>query len=274
MPVDLTTEEIELSLVLDAIEAKYGYRLSEYSSSSMRRRIRAAMSKYGAGHLGELQHRLLTDRSLFTSIFDDLTVHVSDLFRDPGFYAALRRHLVPLLRTYPELKIWHAGCASGEEVYSMAILLAEENLYERAQLYATDVSGRSLDQARKGLYTEERFAQFEANYEAAGGKGKLADYFCRAYGRVSVLPWLQKNVVFFQHDLAVDQALGRMNVILCRNVLIYFQKPLRNRVLDVFATGLCEGGFLCLGQSESLVHHAAFSDFEVNDRIYRYGGGS
>jgi len=267
-------EGIEVSLVLEAIYRRYGYDLRGYGTDSMNRRVRAALAKSGLDHLGELQHRLLANPEFFASVFEDLTVHVSEMFRDPGFYRAFRERVVPALRTYPELKIWHAGCSSGEEVYATAILLMEENLYERSQIYGTDLSVGTLERAREGVYSEEQARTFAQRYAESGGKRRFEDYTRAAYDRVAVQDRLRKNVVFFHHDLVSDYALGEMHVIFCRNVLIYFGASLRERVLGVLKDGLCRGGFLCLGASESLpaAFEGAFSTFAANERIYQLRG--
>jgi chemotaxis protein methyltransferase CheR len=264
-------EELEIRLLLEAIHARYGYRFQDYAQSSMRRRVRAALARSGLSHLGELQHRLLADAEFFATMLDELTVRVSDLFRDPPFYRALRESVVPLLRTYPILKIWHAGCASGEEVYSTAILLSEENLSGRAQIYATDMSPKALEMARDGIYPEDRLAAFAHNYALSGGRRDLSDYFSRAYGRVVVREGLRQNVVFFQHDLTSDHALGEMHVVFCRNVLIYLGTELRARALSTFAGCLARGGFLCLGMNENLPAEFGkqFADCAPRERIYR-----
>jgi chemotaxis protein methyltransferase CheR len=265
------TEALETRLVLEAIFSQYGYDFRGYGTASMGRRLSAVLARTGVPHLGELQHRIVTEPEFFVSVLDDLTVQVSEMFRDPQFYRTLREQVVPLLRTYPELKIWHAGCASGEEVYTTAILLAEEDLSERTQIYATDVSARALERARAGVYPEARVPAFSANYVASGGKRSFEDYYSSAYGGIVVREWLRKQVVFFQHDLVSDYALGEMHVILCRNVLLYFGPALRERVLDLFAGSLCRSGFLCLGGSEAIPSSSAhlFGDFSSAQRIYR-----
>jgi chemotaxis protein methyltransferase CheR len=270
------TEQIEVRLVLEAIHARYGYDFRDYSAPSITRRVKAALSKSGLPHLGELLHRLLVEPQFFAGIVDQLTIHVSEMFRDPAFYRTFGERVLPVLRTYPTLKIWHAGCASGEEVYSTAILLEEAGLYGRTQIYATDISQRALDQAREGVYAVSRAGAFAENYAAAGGKGRLEDhYFCR-YEHIAIKEPLRKNIVFFQHDLASDYALGEMHVIFCRNVLMYFGDPLRERVLAMLARGLYRSGFLCLGESESLPASQAstFAAFAGADRIYRRRGES
>jgi chemotaxis protein methyltransferase CheR len=276
MGPDKDIEEIEVRLVLEAINARYGYDFRDYSPESMRRRVHAALSRSGSGNLGLLQHRILTEPDLFAYLLDDFTVQVSEMFRDPTFYRAFREQVVPMLRTYPQLKIWHAGCAGGEEVYATAILLTEENLYERTQIYATDMSGSAVEHARDGIYPASQAELFSTNYRESGGKHRLADYYSSAYGHIAVHDQLKRNVVFFQHDLVSDYALGEMQVVFCRNVLIYFGESLRSRVLGVFADSLCRGGFLCLGGSESLppAQTDVFQDFAIPDRIYRRRGGS
>ncbi len=264
-------EDLEIRLLLEAIHARYGYHFQDYASSSMRRRVRAALARSGLPHLGELQHKILLEPEFFASILDDLTVRVSEVFRDPQFYRVFRERVVPTLRTYPLLKIWHAGCASGEEVFSSAILLTEENLYERSQIYATDMSPKALDMARAGVYPEQEAAKFEANYRESGGTGRFEEYYSRAYGRIAVREELRKNIVYFQHDLASDYALGEMHVVFCRNVLIYFGAELRERTLHTFADCLGHAGFLCLGMNEGLTPAAKqrFMEFAGNERIYR-----
>jgi len=271
MPPEAEVEDLEVRLLLEAIHAKYGYRFQDYAASSMRRRVRVALARSGLGNLGELQHKLLVDSEFFASMLDDLTVRVSEVFRDPSFYRAFREAVVPMLRTYPLLKIWHAGCASGEEVYTMAILLSEENLYERAQIYATDMSLKALDEARDGIYAEAETPHFAKNYLESGGKHRFEDYYSSAYGRIVVRESLRRNIVFFQHDLASDHALGEMHVVLCRNVLIYFGGKLRGRAVSLFADCLERGGFLCLGKNEGLPGEASgkFSEFSGVERIYR-----
>jgi len=271
MQLEPDIEELEIRLLLEAIHARYGYRFQDYAQSSMRRRVRVALGRSGLSHLGELQHRVLTNPQFFASILDDLTVRVSEAFRDPGFYRAFREKVVPLLHTYPLLKIWHAGCASGEEVYSTAILLMEEALYERAQIYATDMSPKALELARAGVYDEADAAKFARNYAESGGKHQFYDYCSSAYGKVAVRESLRQNIVFFQHDLASDHSLGEMHVVFCRNVMIYFGTELRERALGLFGECLDHGGFLCLGKNEGLSAEGAqrFAELVPGERIYR-----
>jgi chemotaxis protein methyltransferase CheR len=271
MPSEAETEELEIRLLLQAIHAQYGYHFQDYAKGSMGRRVKVALARSGLSHLGELQHKLLVDPEFFASILDDLTVRVTEVFRDPIFYRVFRETVVPVLHTYPLLKIWHAGCASGEEVYTMAILLSEENLYERAQIYATDMSLKALEMAQDGVYPEADAQKFATNYRQSGGKKRFEDYYSSAYGRIVVRENLRRNIVFFQHDLASDHALGEMHLVLCRNVLIYFGSELRSRALSLFGDCLERGGFLCLGKNEGLPAEASarFSEFSAAERIYR-----
>jgi chemotaxis protein methyltransferase CheR len=271
LPQEGELEDLEIRLLLDAIHARYGYHFRHYARGSMRRRVRAALARSGLEHLGQLQHQILMDPAFFSSVLDDLTVRVSEVFRDPQFYRVFRERVVPMLRTYPLLKIWHAGCASGEEVFSSAILLAEANLYDRSQIYATDMSPKALELARAGVYSEAEAAKFEANYRESGGTACFDEYCSRAYGRIAVREGLRKNIVYFQHDLASDYALGEMHVVFCRNVLIYFDAELRDRTVSTFADSLSHGGFLCLGMHESLPpgSNQRFAEFASNERIYR-----
>jgi chemotaxis protein methyltransferase CheR len=266
------SEAIEIRLLLEAIYAKYGYDLRGYAPSSIRRRVLAALGASGLPHLGELQHRVLTDPDFFAGVLDGLTVRASELFRDPPFQRAFRQQVVPVLRTYPLLKIWHAGCASGEEVYASAIILVEEGLYDRAQIYATDLSHEALEQARQGIYSTDQLERFVANYHEAGGQGDPASYYTAAYDRIAMRESLRRNVVFFQHDLVSDHVFGEMHVVVCRNVLIYFGPGLKAGVLEKLQQSLAPRGFLCLGASEQLAPcsgQSAFVELEPGARIYR-----
>jgi chemotaxis protein methyltransferase CheR len=267
-------EDLEVRLFLEAIYARYGYDLREYAAVTLKRRVLAALARSGAGHLGELQHRVLANPEYFGQIVDDLTVRVSSLFRDPQVYRAVRERVTPFLRTYPLLNIWHGGCATGEEAYSAAILLTEEGLYDRCQIYATDMSATALEQAKQGVYDARHLEAARDNYRQAGGKATLDSYCTTAYERFAVHESLRRKILFFQHSLVSDHVFGEMHIIFCRNVLIYFEPELRERVMKKFAQSLCPGGFLCLGTSESLSTNdrKVFSDFAPNERIYRYQG--
>jgi chemotaxis protein methyltransferase CheR len=272
MEEDAELEAIEVRLLLEAIHARYGYDLRQYAPTSMRRRVMAALASSGLSNLGDLQHKVLTDPLFFAAVMDSLTVRVTELFRDPSFHRSFRQQVLPVLRTYPLFKIWHAGCASGEEVYATAIILHEAGIYDRAQIYATDLSHEALEQARQGIYPARQLERFAANYQQAGGAAALSAYYTEAYERIAMRESLRRNVVFFQHNLVSDHVFGEMNVIVCRNVLIYFGPELKGRVLDKFDESLCPRGFLCLGSSEQLApssSRSAFGEFVREERIYR-----
>lgn len=270
------SERLEVQLVLEAIHATYGYDFRQYAADSIGRRVRAAAAKVGARHLGELQHRLIREPEVFASMLDVLTVRVTEMFRDPSFYRAIRQVVLPILQTYPQIKIWHAGCSSGEEVYATAILLFEAGIYERSQVYATDMSSAALEQARAGVYPESSLPSFADKYIQSGGLDSFENYWSRAYGSVVVREDLRRNIYFFQHDLVSDYLFGEMQLIFCRNVLIYFGAGLRQRVLEMFSKGVCRGGFLCLGMSEALpmAEQALFEEVLSGQRIYRRRGES
>lgn len=267
-------DTIESRLLLEGIFLKYGYDLRGYAPECLYRRLSALMRRSGCVHMGELLHRILTNAEFFKKALHELTVHVSELFRDPEVYSTLRERVLPMLRTYPTLKIWHAGCSAGEEAYTSAILLLEENLYDRAQIYATDMSPGAIELAREGVYPEHVGTTFAHNYARFGGKATASDYFTRGYGRIAMHDVLKRNIMFFEHTLGSDQAFGEMNVVFCRNVLIYFGEPWREKVMDTFISSLTRGGFLCLGSSEGIgaAHASAFTEFAPMQRIYRLRG--
>jgi chemotaxis protein methyltransferase CheR len=272
MDPDDELETLEIRLLLEAIHATYGYDLRDYAEGSMKRRVHAALAKSGLRHLGELQHRVIRDPDFFATVLEDLTVRVTSMFRDPAFYRSFRSQVVPVLRTYPLLRIWHCGCATGEEVYADAILLSEAGLYDRTQIYATDMSPQALEHAKQGVYSAESVRGFAENYERSGGVSALSDYYTEAYDRIAMKESLRRQVLFFQHNLVSDHVFGEMQVIFCRNVLIYFGQDLKDRVLRKFTESLCPGGFLCLGSGERVPQSAkehALVEF-ATERIYRY----
>jgi chemotaxis protein methyltransferase CheR len=270
---DRETEAIEIRVFLEALYAKHGYDLRGYADASLRRRIHAVLARLGLKKISDLQHRALREPEVLALVTKYIAVRVSELFRDPPFYRSFRAHVLPVLRTYPLLKIWHAGCASGEEAYASAILLSDEGLYDRTQLYATDLSSEALDEAKQGVYPAERRAAFEEAYRQAGGAQDLSRYCTTAYDGVAMAESLRRNILFFQHNLVSDHAFGEMNVVFCRNVFLYFGRELRARVLQMLAQSLCPGGFLCLGQSERLTpadRNERFEQVSGDCPIYRY----
>ena len=262
-------EDIEIRLLLEAIYQLYGYDFRSYSPASMRRRIMHRLTMSGFSTVLEMTDRVLRDRQFFVTLLNDLTVNVTEMFRDPEFYKAFREEVVPVLKTFPFIKIWHAGCSTGEEIYSMAILLEEEGLYERAMLYATDIDKNVLAAAKKGIYPIHAFKQYTDNYRRAGGRQSLSDYATARYDSVIMEQRLKRNIMFADHDLATDQVFGEMHVILCRNVLIYFDRPLQQRVFKLFGESLDMGGFLCLGTKESLRFSGNEESFDVVNRSLR-----
>ncbi|MCK0536311.1 CheR family methyltransferase [Alcanivorax quisquiliarum] len=265
-------EDIEIRLLLEAIYQLYGYDFRSYSKASLRRRVLHRLGMSGLPSIMAMTDRVLRDQAFFVTLLNDLTVNVTEMFRDPEFYRAFREEVVPVLKTFPFIKIWHAGCSTGEEIYSMAILLEEEGLYERAMLYATDIDKNVLAAAKKGIYSYAAIKVYSDNYRRAGGKASLADYYTAKYDGVIMDQRLKRNIVFADHDLATDQVFGEMNVIVCRNVLIYFDRDLQQRVFKLFRESLDMGGYLCLGTKESLRFSGCAEHFEpvVGDlRIFR-----
>ncbi|OQX96483.1 chemotaxis protein CheR [candidate division KSB1 bacterium 4572_119] len=256
----IENENIEIELLLEAIYQKYGYDFRKYSRASIKRRILHRLAKTDLDSVSEMQHRLLYDVEFFDKLLLDLSVNVTEMFRDPNFYLDVRKEVFPVLKTYPYLKIWHAGCATGEEVYSLAIMLREEGLYDRALIYATDFNEVVLKKAKQGIIPLNEIQKYTANYQKAGGKESFADYYTAKYNSALIDQSLKKNIVFSDHNLATDGVFGEMNLIFCRNVLIYFKKELQNRVIGLFRESLCNLGFLCLGSKESLM----FSEYEKN----------
>jgi len=267
-----SSSDLELKLLLDAIFQKYHYDFRSYSEASLKRRLMAALTHFGCETLSRLQERVLHEPTIFSELLRFLTVQVSDLFRDPTYFRSLREHVVPYLRTYSSLKIWVAGCATGEEAYSLAILLAEEGLLDRTLIYATDIHGESLRVAEEGVYDLDRFARFSSNYLLAGGSTSLSDYYTARYSSAVFDRRLKKAILFSDHSLATDSAFAGVELASCRNVLIYFDRALQDRAIGVLRDSLCRKGFLGLGLKESLrfsAHADAFIEFAAEERIYQ-----
>ena len=255
-------EELEIDLLLEAIFRQYGFDFRGYARSSLRRRVRAAVISEGLSTVSGLLERMLHDGACLERLLLGLSVNVSAMFRDPGFFRAFRTKAVPLLRTYPFIRIWQAGCSTGEEVYSMAILLQEEGLYDRSRIYATDMNEVVLRKAREGIYPLDVMQKYTANYIASGGTGAFSDYYTAAYDHVIVRESLREHVVFSQHNLVSDGVFNEFNVILCRNVMIYFTQPLQERVHDLFSRSFAKFGLLGLGSHESLRFIGRESEYE------------
>ncbi|WP_428313407.1 CheR family methyltransferase [Hydrocarboniphaga sp.] len=264
--------EIELQLLIDAIYLKYHYDFRGYAEASLRRRLRTAMLRFNCKTLSQLQDKLLHEPGVFAALMDFLTVQVSEMFRDPAYFRALREKVVPLLRTYPSLKIWIAGCSTGEEAYSLAILLREERLLERSLIYATDINAHALQKAEAGIFDLERIAGFTENHRRSGAQTSLSDYYTAAYGRAVFDKSLRKNIVFSDHSLATDSVFAEVQLVSCRNVLIYFNRELQDRAIGLFREALCRKGFLGIGSKESLrfsAHADAFSEINREERLFQ-----
>ena len=264
--------DIEFRLLIDAIYHVYHYDFRGYAPASLRRRLRAAMSRFNCTTLSQLQDRVVHDSATFPALLDFLTVQVSEMFRDPGYFRALREQVVPLLRTYPFLKVWVAGCSTGEEAYSLAILLLEEGLLSKTIIYATDINPGTLQKATAGVYDVERIAGFTANHRKAGARTSLSDYYTAAYGRAVFNKLLKDHIVFSDHSLATDSVFAEVQLVSCRNVLIYFNRGLQDRAVGLFREALCRQGFLGIGAKESLRFSSqaeAFLDFVPGERIFQ-----
>jgi chemotaxis protein methyltransferase CheR len=264
--------EIELDLLLEAIYRRYGYDFRLYSRASIRRRVTSFMAQEKTAVISDLTRRLLHDEGYFQHLVGHFSVPVTEMFRDPEIYLAIRRKIVPYLHTYPFFKVWHAGCATGEEVYSLAILLQEEGLYERATIYATDLNEDALAKAQSGIYPLDRIRSYTVNYQKAGGKRSFAEYYHADDKFAKMSGNLVQNITFARHNLASDYVFSDMHLVMCRNVLIYFKKELQERALALFAESLIHDGFLVLGTKESLEFTAGgdkFTNFSEKDRIYR-----
>jgi len=266
------SNDLELTPLIAAIYEKYGYDFAQYANPSFKRRIHDVMTKYNLKGISELQQKILTTNDFFTTILNELTVPVTEFFRDPPFWKVLREMIIPRFSLHARIKIWCAGCATGEELYSMAILLKESNLLERSMLYGTDINVRALQRAEEGVYPISQIKEGTQNYFAAGGSESLNKYFRSDYGRVILDKSLSGKTVFSDHNLVTDSIFGEMDIILCRNVLIYFGRALQDRAIELFKDSLVGRGFLCLGRADTLSLSKSFKDFEEfhkRDRIYR-----
>jgi chemotaxis protein methyltransferase CheR len=264
--------DLELRLLLEAVYQRYHYDFRDYALASLRRRMRHAMARFECDNMGALQHRLLHEPETFALAMQYFTVQVSEMFRDPAYFRMLREHAIPVLRTYPSIKLWIAGCSTGEEVWSLAILLQEEGLLDRAIIYATDINPDALEAAETGAFALDRMAQFSRNYLEAGGTGSLSDYYSSGYGSVVFDRRLKRNIVFADHSLATDTVFSEVHLVSCRNVLIYFQRALQDRAIGLFHEALVHRGFLGLGSKESLQFGEHADEFEAcarEQRLYR-----
>ena len=264
--------DIEFQLLVEAIYHLYHYDFRGYAAASLRRRLKGALGRFQCESVSQLQDRVMHEPKIFAALLDHLTVQVSEMFRDPTYFRALREQVVPLLRTYPSLKVWVAGCSSGEEAYSLAILLREEGLLSRTLIYATDINPHTLGRAEAGIYSIDRIAGFTINHRESGGTSSLSDYYTAAYGRAIFDKSLRERIVFSDHSLATDSVFAEVQLVSCRNVLIYFNRELQDRALGLFRDSLCRNGFLGIGSKESLRFTSvagAFQAFVAKERIYQ-----
>jgi len=248
---------MEISLLLEALYQKYGYDFRQYSKAHIKRRISNRMVLSRIEDVSQMQTKVLNDETFAYELLQDLSITVTEMFRDQDFYRSLRENVIPVLRTYPFTKIWHAGSATGEEAYSMAIILLEEGLYDRTTIYATDFNQRALNIAKEGIYANSLMKEYSINYQLSGGKKSFSDYYTSNYDNAIMNQSLKKNIVWANHNLVTDAVFGEVHLILCRNVLIYFDSNLQNTVQKLFYDSLIEGGLLCLGSKEGL----RFTDF-------------
>jgi chemotaxis protein methyltransferase CheR len=265
-------ERIEIELLLEGVFRHYGFDFRSYAYASIRRRLWKRIEAEELSSVSELQARVLHEPAAMERLLLDLSVSVTAMFRDPGFYVTFRNQVVPLLRTYPFIRIWHAGCSTGEEVYSIAILLEEEGLLERSRIYATDINDAVLQQAKAGIFPLNRMQEYTENYIRAGGRRSFSEYYTAKYDGALFSPSLTKNVVFSQHNLVTDRSFSEFNVIFCRNVLIYFDRELQNRVHQLFYDSLTMFGILALGSKESLrfsQYEPCYEKLHPREKLYR-----
>jgi len=266
------SQDIELRLLLEAIYARYSHDFRDYSGASLKRRVQHALLQFGCATISELQSRVLHDPAAFQRLLEILTIPFTEMFRDPAYWRCLREQVAPVLQTYPSLKVWIAGCSTGEEVVSLAILLHEEGLLERAIVYATDINPAALEKARQGIFPLAGLRQHTLNYQQSGGKAAFSDYYSAAYGHARFDRALLRDVTFADHSLATDTVFSETQLISCRNVLIYFNRRLQERALGLFHESLCRRGFLGLGSKESLDFSDHGEQFEVvarKERVFR-----
>jgi chemotaxis protein methyltransferase CheR len=256
--IERKKDEVKIHDLLEAVYHKYGYDFRQYSEAHVKRRILNRMNLSGIEDISELQTRVLKEESFASTLLTDLSINVTEMFRDPGFYRSLRENVIPVLKTYPFIKIWHAGCSTGEEAYSMAIILLEEGLFERTTIYATDFNQQVLNCAKEGIFSNKLMKEYSTNYQLSGGKESFSNYYTSDDNNVIMKQSLKKKIVWANHNLVTDSVFAEVNLILCRNVLIYFDRKLQNNVQSLFHNSLINGGILCLGTKESL----RFTDFK------------
>jgi len=263
------TSELAISLLLEAIFQKYGYDFRQYSKAHINRRVMNRLRLSGLEDISQVQTKVLQNETFACQLFQDLSITVTEMFRDQDFYRSLRENVIPILRTYPFIKIWHAGCATGEEAYSMAIILQEEGLYDRATIYATDFNQHVLNKAKEGIFSNAIMKEYTINYHLAGGKESFSNYYTSNYDNIIMNQSLKNNIVWANHNLVTDSIFTDAHLILCRNVLIYFDNSLQNKVQKLFHDTLINGGILCLGSKEGLRFTDFFDNYTELDKTQR-----
>jgi chemotaxis protein methyltransferase CheR len=270
--VIVPVEDLELELLITAIWEKYHYDFRHYSRASLKRRVSQILIKQSLSSISVLQGRILHETSFFTEFLAMLTVPVTEMFRDPSFFKKIREEVIPILNTYPSLKIWVAGCSTGEEVYSYAILLHEAGLLRKSLIYGTDINPASLSRAKNAIFETDQIRKFTENYQKSGGTASFSDYYRADYDAAVLDQAIRQNVVFSDHSLASDQVFSEVNFVSCRNVLIYFDRELQDNAIGLFKDALCRKGFLALGSKETLnysTHLKDFTNFIPSEKIYQ-----
>lgn len=258
--------------IMEAIYKKYGYDFRQYSEAHITRRITNRMTLSGLSDISSVKYEVINNEAFASQLLQDLSITVTEMFRDPGFYKSLRENVIPLLKTYPFIRIWHAGCSTGEEVYSVAIVLQEEGLYDRTTIYATDFNQQALNKAKDGIFSNAMMKDYTINYQSSGGKESFSNYYLSDYDHVIMNQSLKKNIVWANHNLVTDSVFAEAHLILCRNVLIYFERDLQNKVQWLFHDSLINGGILCLGSKEGLLYmdvNEAYTELDKQQRIFK-----
>lgn len=266
------SSDLEISLLLEAVYRKYGYDFRQYSKAHIRRRIMNRMKLSRLEDVSHVQSKVLKDETFAYELIQDLSITVTEMFRDQEFYKSLRENVIPILKTYPFVKIWHAGCATGEEAYSIAIIMQEEGLYDRTTIYATDFNQHALNRAKEGIFSNALMKEYTINYQLSGGKESFSNYYTSVYDNVIMNQLLKKNIVWANHNLVTDGVFAEVHLILCRNVLIYFNTNLQNKVQKLFHDSLISGGILCLGSKEGLRftdYAEKYTELDKTQRIYK-----